>query len=113
MRLMQEGAWDVATALWSGSTETLYPVHIPPALSCPRRALTIQGRDDGLPQGQDEPQRAPEEEKVCNLKVELPHSPCAVQHGGAARTAGAGLVPQHTGMEAADGGLVRSHHTPG
>lgn len=79
------------------STQLIHP------LPCPCRALTIQGRDDRLPQGQDQPERAPEQEEVCDLKVKLARGPRGIQHGGAARTAGAGLVPQHAGVEAAGG----------
>lgn len=94
-----------------GSTETLRSDHVTPPPHPPRRALTIQAGDDRLPQGQDQPQRAPEEEEVSDLEVEPAQGPCAVQHGGAARAAGAGLGPQHTSMEAAGGAGRAPGHT--
>lgn len=82
-------------ASWQGSTETLCPAHVPPAPPCPCRALTIQGGDDSLSQGQDQSQWAPKEEEVGDLKVEPAQGPRAVQRGGAARAAGTGLIPHH------------------
>lgn len=71
------------------------------------RALTVQGGNDCFPQGQDQPQRAPEEEEVGDLKVKPAQGCGTIQHRGAARAAGAGLIPQHAGMEAV-GGRQRS-----
>lgn len=67
-----------------GSTEAFCPAHGPPTLPCPCRALTIQGGDDSLSQGQDQPQRAPEKEEVSDLEVELAQGSRAVQCRGAA-----------------------------
>lgn len=59
--------------------------------------LTIQHRNDGLPQGEDQAQWRAEQEKVGHLEVEPPLR-ASIQHRAAARPARHRIAPQNTGV---------------